>query len=160
MGIASQPLPGLAASGGSAPSVQVILIGAVLVIVVALLLLVARRSHNQKGRRSAAAGMRPSDGITTAARDAGPASARDRSLSPSFSSSDRGPTHRSRAVQAPPTPAPAHGVEPASPPAVPVFDRSAARALGPAGGRSPKPAAPTTLPLLSVPPPPAEDQPG
>ena len=163
MGIASQPLSGLVASGGGAPSVQLILIGAVLVIVVALLLLVARRSHNQKGRRSAAAGVRPSDGITTAAREAGPASARDRSLSPSFTSSDRGPTHRSHAaVQAPlaPAPTPAGGVGPASPPAVPVFDRSAARALGPAGGRSPRSAAPTTLPLLSVPPPPAEDQPG
>jgi hypothetical protein len=161
MGIASQPLSGLVGHSGGAPSVQVILVGAVLVIVVALLLLVARRSHNQKGRRSAAAGIRPSDGITTAARDAGPASARDRSLSPSFTSSDRGPTNRSRsAVQSPPAPTPADRVGPASPPAVPVFDRSAARALGPAGGRSPRSAAPTTLPLLSVPPPPAADQPG
>ena len=163
MGVASQPLSGLVASSGGAPSVQVILLGAVLIVVVALLLLVARRSHNQKGRRSAAAGTRASDGITTAARDAGPGSARDRSLSPSFSSSDRGPTNRSpAAVRAPlaPAPNPAHGVGPASPPAVPVFDRSAARALGPAGGRSPKSAAPTALPLLTVPPPPAEDQPG
>jgi hypothetical protein len=160
---AAQPLSGLVASGGGAPSVQVILLGAVLVIVVALLLLVARRSHNQKGRRSAAAGIRPSDGMTTAARSVGHTSAPDRSLSPSFTSSDRGPTSRSHAAaQAPlgPVPNPADEVEPASPRAVPVFDRSSARALGPAGGRSPKPAAPTTLPLLSVPPPPAEDQPG
>ena len=160
MGIASQPLSGLVASSGGAPSLQVILLGGVLVVVVALLLLVARRSHNQKGRRSAAAGIRPSDGTPTAAWDAGAAADRDRSLSPSFTSSDRGPTNRSpTAAQAPlaPTPTPADGVGPASPPAVPVFDRSAARALGPAGGRSPKSAAPTTLPLLSVPPPPAED---
>ncbi len=160
---AAQPLSGLVASGGGAPSVQVILLGAVVVIVVGLLLLVARRSHNQKGRRSAAAGVRPSDGITTAARSAAPRSAPDRSLSPSFTSSDRGRTNRSpAAVQAPlaPVPTPVDRVEPASPPAVPMFDRSAARALGPAGARAPKPAAPTTLPLLSVPPPPAEDQPG
>jgi hypothetical protein len=163
----SQPLSGLVASGGGAPGLQVILLGAVLVVVLALLLLVARRSHNQKGRRSAATGARPSDRTSAAARDAGPASAPDRSLSPSFSSSDSGPANRARAAvrtpRAPlaPVPTPADVVEPAPPVVVPVFDRFAARALGPATGRSPKPTAPTALPLLSVPPPPAaDDQPG
>jgi hypothetical protein len=164
---ALQPLSGLVASSGGAPGVQVILLGAVLVVVVVLLLLVALRSHNQKGRRSAAAGARPSDGATKAVRKVGSTPAADRSLSPSFSSSDRGPTNRApAAVRAPaaplaPAPAAADVVEPAPPPAVPVFDRFAARALGPAGGRSAKSTAPTALPLLSVPPPPAaEDQPG
>jgi hypothetical protein len=166
MAAASQPLSGLIASSGGAPGVQVILVGAVLVVVVALLLLVARRTHNRKGRRSAAAVARPSDRTTTAGRYGGP-SAPDRSLSPSFSSTDKGPANRGRAAvptpRAPlaPVPTPTEVVEPAAPPAVPVFDRSAARALGPAGGRAPKPTAPTTLPLLSVPPPPAaDDRPG
>jgi hypothetical protein len=148
--------------------VQVILLGAVLVVVVALLLVMAVRTHNQKGRRSAAAhGARPSDGTATAARDANSTAAADRSLAPSFSSSDRGATHRSpaaaRAPRVPlaPVPTPAQVVPLAPPPAVPVFDRFAVRALGPAGTRSRNPTPPTPLPLLSVPPPPppAEDPP-